>query len=63
MPHLNNTRFMAIKLLFNDPRKISAKSDPDTLEVIVKESITVKNPYNQIIKLSANKRATSSIPP
>ena len=46
MPQLNNSRFMQIKLYFNDPRKISAKSELDTIEVVVKESITVKNPKN-----------------
>jgi hypothetical protein len=54
---------MAIKLEFNDTRTISAKSELDTLEVLVKESITVKTPSNQIIRLPANKKASSSIPP
>ena len=63
MPQLNNSRFMEIKLEFSDPRTISAKSELDILEVVVKESITVKTPFNNIIKLPANKKASSRIPP
>jgi hypothetical protein len=63
MPQLNNSKSVAIKLFFKDPRTISVKSDPDTLDVVVKESTTVKISSNQIIKLSANKKASSRIPP
>jgi hypothetical protein len=39
MPELNDGRRMSIKLNFNDLKSISANSELDLLEVVVKETL------------------------
>jgi hypothetical protein len=61
MPELFKGKHIAIKLNFKSPSLISSKSDLDTLEVIVKESVSVTIDKNTII-LPQNLKDASPIP-
>lgn len=46
MPSSNERKNLAIKLNFKNPSLISAQSDLDTLDVVVKESVIINQPAN-----------------